>query len=103
MSSRPRTPAGISDSTGTQEGSQPKAVAKALKEIRGDLKIVLRQTKAIGQQLASQEVTDEADANEGASSTRTWVLIGIGLVIGGVLGAAYGRWQERSKRTRIRI
>jgi hypothetical protein len=75
----------------------------ALTDIREDVRMILAQTQAIDERLASQEAMREAAKRWPANSSRTWVLIGIGVVIGMVLGSAYGRWQERNKRTRLRI
>jgi len=87
-----------------EEAAVPQEPGKtALMDIHGDLQTLLKKTGDIEKRLAACETEQRVAPSAQKNSTRTWVLIGIGIIIGGVLGAAYGRWRERNKRTRIRI
>jgi SH3 domain protein len=75
----------------------------ALQEIRRDLRTLLEQTTSIERRLASNSSHSDLAAPVRESPALPWAVLGFGVFIGLLLGAAMGRRQERKRRTRIRI
>jgi len=76
---------------------------RILREVRGDLRKLLEQTSAIERRLAAGAAGGSPAAPMQSTPPFPWMMLGFGILIGAVLGAAFGRRQERSRRTRIRI
>jgi SH3-like domain-containing protein len=72
--------------------------------LHGDIRHVLRLTEEMHAKLTTLALDgDRARSDAFTSAQRIWVSLGAGLIIGVLLGSAYGRRQERSRRTRIRF
>jgi SH3 domain protein len=74
-----------------------------LQEIRRDLRTLLEQTSSIERRLASNSSYADLTAPVRESPAFPWALLGFGVLVGLLLGAAMGRRQERKRRSRIRI
>jgi hypothetical protein len=79
----------------------------AADDVRSDVQRVLRLTEEIHRQVTVDNARG-SDARRGGVDdapgvASTLALAGAGVLVGFVLGAAYGRRQERNRRTRVRF
>jgi len=84
-------------------GTQPALTV----DIQNDLKRLIRLTEELHAQAgvirsSPSQPLAAADSDEHHLATSAWLLI-VGVLFGGVAGSAYGRQQERRRRTRVRF
>jgi Bacterial SH3 domain len=89
-------------------GEATPAASPGSGDVNADLQRLIRLTEEIRGELALRDAqktpaAPPIDATEPPGQAATLALAGAGLVFGFVLGTAYGRRQERNRRTRVRF
>lgn len=79
------------------------AASRDLVDVRAELQQLLQRTEQMQRQLTAYAQREGQPLPVGSDSTAAWALFGIGLLFGAFFGAAFGRRQERNRRTRIRL
>jgi hypothetical protein len=90
--------------SGSRAGSETASGATGeIGLLRADIRALLDRTEQMQSDLTRRGSVADAPLAVDPGLVRPWVLLGAGLFVGLLVGAAYGRRQERARRTRIRI
>jgi len=86
-----------------REQAAAAASGAAEEALRADVRRLRERTEQIQKQLAVPPGGERHRLPFEPDPSSPWVLLGGGLFLGIILGAMYGRRQERQRRTRIRL